>query len=46
VSDLVGDLVEPARLTAYDELGDGRPALTVAVRWLRPELLGDQATTS
>ncbi len=46
VSELVSDLVEPARSTAYDELGDGRRALTVAVRWLRPKLLGDQATSS
>lgn len=38
LSDLVSDLVEPARSTAYDELGDGRRALTVAVRWLRPKL--------
>jgi hypothetical protein len=34
VSALVSDLVEPARSKAYDELGDGRKALTLAIAWL------------
>jgi hypothetical protein len=40
---LAADLVEPARSKAYDELGDGRRALAIAVRWLRPKLLADPA---
>jgi hypothetical protein len=39
VAKLVADHVEHARLKAYDELGDGRRALKVAVRWLRPKIL-------
>ena len=38
VAALRSDLVEPARSTAYDELGDGRRALTIAMRWLEPKL--------
>jgi hypothetical protein len=44
VAQLVADLVEPARSKAYDELGDGRRAIELAVRWLRPKLLGDDPT--
>lgn len=40
VAELVADHVEPARSTAYDELGDGRRAVAVATRWLRPKLAG------
>jgi len=39
VAQLVADHVEPARLKAYDGLGDGRRALNIAVRWLRPKIL-------
>jgi hypothetical protein len=35
---LVADLVEPARSKAYNELGDGRRAIELAIRWLRPKL--------
>jgi len=35
---LIADHVEPARSTAYNELGDGRRAASIAVRWLRPSL--------
>ena len=35
---LRSDLVEPARSKTYDELGDGRRALTIATRWLAPKL--------
>ena len=38
VTMLTGDLVEPARSTAYGELGDGRRALAVALGWLEPKL--------
>ena len=38
VAALLGDLVEPARSTAYGELGDGRRALAIAVGWLEPKL--------
>ena len=38
VEQLVADHVEPARSTAYNELGDGRRAVAVATRWLRPQL--------
>ncbi len=41
VKGLRGNLVEWARLQTYDQLGDGRRALAVAVRWLRPKVLGD-----
>jgi hypothetical protein len=43
VAQLVSDLVEPARSKAYDELGDGRRAIELAVRWLRPKLAADAA---
>ena len=32
---LVEDLVEPAKGTALEKLGDGRQALSIATRWLR-----------
>ena len=38
VATLRSDLVEPARSTAYDELGDSRRAATIAMRWLAPKL--------
>ena len=38
VAQLIADHVEPARSRAYDELGDGRRAMALAVRWLRPKL--------
>lgn len=42
VADYVRDLVEMARAKAYDEMGDGRRAVAVAMRWLRPTV-GAQA---
>ena len=39
VEQLVADHIEPARSTAYNELGDGRRAIAVATRWLRPKLV-------
>jgi hypothetical protein len=38
VAQLVADHVEPARTTAWDQLGGGRQALSHAVRWIRPKL--------
>jgi hypothetical protein len=38
VAQLVADHVEPARSSAYNELGDGRRAVAVANRWLRSKL--------
>jgi hypothetical protein len=43
VADLMADFVEPARSRAYDELGDGRRAIALAIRWLRPKLRADDA---
>jgi hypothetical protein len=34
-SQLVADLVEPAKSTALEKLGEGRPALDIANAWLR-----------
>ena len=41
VAQLVADLVEPARSKAYDELGDGRRAIELALKWLRPKLAAE-----
>ena len=38
VTILTAVLVEPARSTAYGELGDSRRAATIAMRWLAPKL--------
>ena len=38
VADHVRDLVEAAKVKALDEVGDGRRAVAVAMRWLRPTL--------
>ncbi len=38
VATLVADLVEPAKIKALDELGDGRAAVDRAIRWLSPRL--------
>jgi hypothetical protein len=38
VAQLIADHVEPARSKAHHELGDGRRAVSLAVRWLRPKL--------
>ena len=35
---LVADHVEPARLKAFDEMGEGQRAMTIAMRWLGPKL--------
>ena len=39
VTELVADLVEPAKTTALERLDEGRQPLTIATAWLRPKLL-------
>jgi hypothetical protein len=36
--ELVADLVEPAKSTALEKLGEGRPAFDIANAWLRTKL--------
>ena len=38
VAQLTADLVEPARSNAWDQVGDGHRAMSLAVRWIRPKL--------
>jgi hypothetical protein len=38
VEQLVADHVEPARVEALDEMGEGARAMSIAVRWLAPKL--------
>jgi hypothetical protein len=38
VTELVADLVEPAKTTALEKLDEGRQALTIATAWLRAKL--------
>ena len=38
VAQLIADHVEPARVKALDEMGEGRRAASVAMRWLGPRL--------
>jgi hypothetical protein len=38
VAELMADHVEPARIKALDELGEGLRAVSVAMRWLEPRL--------
>lgn len=37
---LVADLVEPAKSTALEKLGEGEQPLALAIRWLRTKLDG------
>jgi hypothetical protein len=39
VTDLVADLVEPAKTTALEKLGEGEQAQRIAIGWLRPKLI-------
>ena len=39
-AELVADLVEPAKSTALEKLGEGEQALALAIRWLRTKLDG------
>jgi hypothetical protein len=38
-AELLADLVEPAKATALEKLGEGRQALGIAVSWLRPKFM-------
>jgi hypothetical protein len=38
VRQLVADHVEPARVKALAEMGEGRRAEAIAIRWLTPKL--------
>jgi hypothetical protein len=38
VTQLVADLVEPAKTTALEKLGEGEQAQRIAIGWLRPKL--------
>jgi hypothetical protein len=38
VTELVADLVEPAKTTALEKLGEGERAQGIATGWLRPKL--------
>jgi hypothetical protein len=38
VTDLVADLVEPAKATALEKLGEGEHSRAIAIGWLRPKL--------
>ena len=38
VTELVADHVEPARVKALEEMGEGRRAVSVAMAWLEPKL--------
>ena len=37
-SELVADLVEPAKVDALEKVGEGRPAFDIANAWLRSKL--------
>jgi hypothetical protein len=39
VTELVADLIEPAKATALEKLGEGEQAQGIAIGWLRPKLL-------
>jgi hypothetical protein len=38
ITELVADLVEPAKTTALEKLGEGERAQSIATAWLRPKL--------
>jgi hypothetical protein len=38
VTELVADLIEPAKTTALEKLGEGEQAQGIAIGWLRPKL--------
>jgi hypothetical protein len=43
---LDADLIEPVRSKAYDDLGNGRRAHSIAVAWFPPTLFGQAARRS
>jgi hypothetical protein len=38
IHELTADHVEPARVKALDEMGEGRRAVSIAMAWLEPKL--------
>jgi hypothetical protein len=38
ISTLIADLVEPAKVTALEQLGEGQRALGIATSWVRGKL--------
>ena len=42
VTELIADLVEPAKATALQELGEGERAHSIAIGWLRAKLRVDE----
>jgi hypothetical protein len=46
VTAYAADLVEPAKVVALEQLGEGRRALGIATGWLRAKLAPDTTTTS
>ena len=44
-AELVADLVEPAKATALEKLGEGEQSLAIATAWLRPKLAPVTAVT-
>jgi hypothetical protein len=40
---LLGDLVEPAKVTALEKLGEGEQAMRMATRWLRTKLVASES---
>ena len=45
VTALIADLVEPAKVTALERLGEGERAQGIAIGWLRPKLAPVTAVT-
>jgi hypothetical protein len=45
MTELVADLVEPAKTTALEKLGEGEQAQRIAIGWLRPKLAPVTAVT-
>ena len=43
---LVADLEEPAKSTALDKLGEGRPAFDITYAWVRAKLATGGVTTT
>jgi hypothetical protein len=44
ITELVADLVEPAKTTALEKLGEGERAQGIAISWLRPKLMNAHVT--
>ena len=44
ITELVADLVEPAKTTTLEKLGEGARAQGIAISWLRPKLMNAHVT--